>query len=560
MTMRRCAIYTRKSTEEGLDQEFNSLDAQREACAAFILSQRHEGWRESPAHYDDGGFSGGSMDRPALTRLLGEVAAGRIDVVVVYKVDRLTRSLTDFAKMVEIFDAAGASFVSVTQQFNTTTSMGRLTLNVLLSFAQFEREVAAERIRDKIAASKRKGMWMGGVPPLGYDVQDKALAINAAEAETVRLIFRRYLGLGSVRALKAFLDDAGIVSKRRVSRAGRVTGGVRFTRGALYAVLRNPLYVGEIAHRGEHHRGRYDAIVDRDLWQTVQSSLDGTNGGGPKHRSPHHRPRLLDGLLFDEHGRPMKPTSALRRTTGAGGRRTYRYYASRRDAGDQRAATRLPAKKLDEFVHDTIASRLADVAWVAVALRDAGAGAAQIAEGVPAASMRTEEIRSARTCEALGDLVERIDLAAGVILVSVRPCALVGDPAGLASLVFKQKLERAQPGRARPIVLGGATVMPRRDPVLIALVAEPPALGTQRADPFPQAGPPDCREHSDLWLYQPGPDRRRVDHSCRPWPGGGGKAARACPCALPAYQPHDAGAEAGLCARRQQARAQCGLG
>jgi DNA invertase Pin-like site-specific DNA recombinase len=472
MTMRRCAIYTRKSTEEGLDQEFNSLDAQREACAAFILSQRHEGWRESRERFDDGGFSGGSMDRPALARLLGEVEAGRIEVVVVYKVDRLTRSLTDFAKMVEIFDAAGASFVSVTQQFNTTTSMGRLTLNVLLSFAQFEREVAAERIRDKIAASKRKGMWMGGVPPLGYDVQEKALAVNAAEAETVRLIFRQYLELGSVRALKASLDDAGIVSKRRVSRAGRVTDGVRFTRGALYAILRNPLYIGEIAHRGERHRGRHDGIVDRDLWQAAQSSLDGANGGGSKHRSPHHRPRLLDGLLFDEHGRPVKPTSASRRTAGAGGHKTYRYYASRRDPGDQRAATRLPAEKLDDFARNTIASHLADVAWVAGALRDAGAIAAQIAEGVAAASMRAEEVRAARASEELGDLIERIDLAHGVILVSVRPGAIVGDPAGLTSVVIKQKLERAQPGRARPIVLGGATEIPRRDPVLIALIAD----------------------------------------------------------------------------------------
>jgi DNA invertase Pin-like site-specific DNA recombinase len=293
MTIRRSAIYTRKSTEEGLDQEFNSLDAQREACAAYILSQRHEGWRESPKRYDDGGFSGGSMERPALTRLLEDVQAGRIDVVVVYKVDRLTRALTDFAKIVEIFDATGASFVSVTQQFNTTTSMGRLTLNVLLSFAQFEREVSAERIRDKIAASKRKGMWMGGVPPLGYDVHEKALVVNEAEAGTVRLIFRNYLDLGSVRALKAALDKAGIVSKRRVSRAGRVTGGVRFTRGALYALLRNPLYVGEIAHRGERHRGRHTAIIDRSLWQAVQSLLDGANGGGPKRKSPHNPPHLL---------------------------------------------------------------------------------------------------------------------------------------------------------------------------------------------------------------------------------------------------------------------------
>ena len=277
MSLKRCAIYTRKSSEEGLDQDFNSLEAQREACAAYILSQRHEGWRELPDRYDDGGISGGTMNRPGLARLLAYVEAGRIDVVVVYKVDRLTRALSDFAKIVEIFDAAGVSFVSVTQAFNTTSSMGRLTLNVLLSFAQFEREVTAERIRDKIAASKRKGMWMGGLPPLGYDVKDRALVINDGEAETVRMIFRRYLDLGCVRALKAELDASGVVSKRRANGSG----GQPISRGALHALLRNPVYAGETRHKGERHPGLHAAILDRATWDAVQRALD-DNGGGAR--------------------------------------------------------------------------------------------------------------------------------------------------------------------------------------------------------------------------------------------------------------------------------------
>src|SRR5574341_307868 len=230
----RCAIYTRKSSEEGLEQSFNSLDAQREACLAFVESQRHEGWKPLEAHYDDGGYSGGSMERPALKTLLSDIDAGKIDVVVVYKVDRLTRSLADFAKIVERFDARRVSFVSVTQQFNTASSMGRLTLNVLLSFAQFEREVTGERIRDKIAASKKKGMWMGGPVPLGYDLKDRKLIVNEAEAKIVRQIFGRYLELGCVRKLQAELKTKGIASKRRVSRSGKKSGGVPYSRGALY--------------------------------------------------------------------------------------------------------------------------------------------------------------------------------------------------------------------------------------------------------------------------------------------------------------------------------------
>src|SRR4249920_84063 len=269
----RCAIYTRVSTDQGLEQDFNSLDAQREASEAYIKSQAHEGWRLIRDHYDDGGFSGGSMDRPALQKLLVDVQARRIDVIVVYKVDRLTRSLADFAKLVETFDAHGVSFVSVTQSFNTTTSMGRLTLNVLLSFAQFEREVTGERIRDKIAASKKKGMWMGGVPALGYDVRDRRLVVNNMEAETVRHIFRRYCELKSVQQLKEDLDGAGVVSKVRTAADGSQYGGQPLARGAIYLMLQNRIYRGEIVHKGKCYPGEHDAIIDETLWDNVQAIL-----------------------------------------------------------------------------------------------------------------------------------------------------------------------------------------------------------------------------------------------------------------------------------------------
>ena len=269
----RCAVYTRKSSEEGLEQDFNSLHAQREACEAYIKSQKHEGWIVLPAQYDDGGISGGTMERPALQRLLADIRARKVDTVVVYKVDRLTRSLADFAKIVEIFDAHGVAFVSVTQHFNTTTSMGRLTLNVLLSFAQFEREVAGERIRDKIAASKQRGMWMGGNPPLGYDVRDRKLVVNEAEAETVRHIFRRYVALRSVRLLAEDLATGGITSKRWLSTSGRQWGGQQLARGALYLMLQNRIYLGEIVHKDRHYPGQHQAILDQALWDQAQAHL-----------------------------------------------------------------------------------------------------------------------------------------------------------------------------------------------------------------------------------------------------------------------------------------------
>lgn len=322
---RRCAIYTRKSSEEGLEQGFNSLDAQREACAAYVLSQAAEGWKALPDIFDDGGYSGGSMERPALKRLLADVAGGRVDTIVVYKIDRLTRSLADFARMVELFDRHAVTFVSVTQAFNTTTSMGRLTLNVLLSFAQFEREVTGERIRDKIAASKARGMWMGGTAPLGYDLPDpttRALAINEAEAEVVRTIFRQYLVLGSVHALEQWLDQQGIRSKRRITARGRVLGDQPFSRGALFHLLRNRTYRGMIVHRDKAHEGLHPPIIDDVLFEQVQTALDRAarrtkETGGRVATSP------LTGRIFDADGQPMSPTF----THGARGQ-VYRYYVS----------------------------------------------------------------------------------------------------------------------------------------------------------------------------------------------------------------------------------------
>ena len=297
----RCAIYTRKSSEEGLDQDFNSLDAQREACEAYIKSQAGEGWTAVKAHYDDGGISGGTLERPALQRLLNDIEAGRVNVVVVYKVDRLTRSLADFAKIVEVFDTRSVSFVSVTQQFNTTSSMGRLTLNMLLSFAQFEREVTSERIRDKIAASKKKGMWMGGLPPLGYDILDKKLVVNEAEAETVRTLFRLHLELGMVKNLVEKSACLGLVTKRRIRTDGQPTGGQPFTRGHLYQLLTNPIYVGEISHRGVTYAGQHDAIIEREVFDAVGRRLD-DNAARRRSATNAKVPSLLTGLIYDETG------------------------------------------------------------------------------------------------------------------------------------------------------------------------------------------------------------------------------------------------------------------
>ncbi|UAK25269.1 recombinase family protein [Sphingomonas nostoxanthinifaciens] len=346
----RCAIYTRKSTDEGLEQAFNSLDAQREACAAYILSQRHEGWTLLPDLYDDGGFSGGSMERPGLRQLLADVAAGKVDVIVVYKVDRLTRSLADFSRIVDVLEQGHTSFVSVTQAFNTTTSMGRLMLNVLLSFAQFEREVTGERIRDKIAASKRKGMFMGGLVPLGYALEDRKLAPHVAEAATVRLIFERYRALGSMRALARELAKRDVRTKRYAFQNGRESGGNAFTLGPLAYLLRNPIYIGEVRHKGERFLGEHEGIVDAALWIEVQAML---SGQAPKRVEVERatEPSLLTGMLHDGKGRPMTPSHAVKAARdGSGGRRRYRYYITRHSDGAANDGWRLPAAPIDAAV------------------------------------------------------------------------------------------------------------------------------------------------------------------------------------------------------------------
>jgi len=350
-----CAIYTRKSSEEGLEQSFNSLHAQRKACEAYILSQRHEGWQVVREAYDDGGFSGGSMARPALKRLLEDMAAKSIDTVVVYKVDRLTRSLTDFAKIVEQFDKQGISFVSVTQQFNTTTSMGRLTLNVLLSFAQFEREVTGERIRDKIAASKRKGMWMGGVVPLGYDLNDHQLIIHPTEAEQVRELYRMYLELGCVSKLREYLNQTGVRSKERTSRTGRTSGGAVYSRGALYGILQNRVYRGEITHKEASHPGLHAAIIDQELWDRVQAQFK-ANLQAPRTRPRTTSKSLLIGLLYDSQGNRFTPSHASK------GAKRYRYYVSqaaiKKPGRAADSPTRLPADEFEELVISQVQSLL----------------------------------------------------------------------------------------------------------------------------------------------------------------------------------------------------------
>lgn len=354
----RCAIYTRKSSEEGLEQGFNSLDAQREACAAYILSQASEGWQLIPEDYDDGGLSGGTLERPALQRLLAHVAAGRIDIIVVYKVDRLTRSLLDFAKLVEAFDAAGTSFVSVTQSFNTTTSMGRLTLNMLLSFAQFEREVTAERIRDKIAASKARGMWMGGIPPLGYRPDGRSLAIEEDHAALVRDIFARYLKLTNVRLVADTLARDRLHTPQRVTGKGRRYGGCAFTRGQLYAILRNPIYAGDIAHKGKRYPGNHPAIIERETWEKVQQQLSDNVRGVRQNRQA--RASLLAGLLFDETGTPLIAVHTNK------GRQRYRYYAQRAPNGADHAQSptsiRLPAREIEQVVIRELTSLIDDPA------------------------------------------------------------------------------------------------------------------------------------------------------------------------------------------------------
>lgn len=351
----RCAIYTRKSSEEGLEQEFNSLDAQREAGEAYIKSQAHEGWKLLKTQYDDGGFSGGNMDRPGLQKLMADIKACKIDVVVVYKVDRLSRSLSDFAQLIQIFEQHDVSFVSVTQQFNTTTSMGRLMLNVLLSFAQFEREVTGERIRDKIAASKKKGMWMGGIVPVGYEVRDRKLMIKEEDAQLIRHIFRRYLELGSVTKLVRELKAQGIRTRKFVSQSGRAFGDRYFTRGHLYLILNNLLYLGEIVHKDITYAGEHEAIIERDLWERVQKQL-AENRVAFKTDLRVESPSFLKGLLFDSAGNRMSPSHGQKRT------HRYRYYVSRaileKKPEEAGSISKIPAHEIELLVEQAVLKSL----------------------------------------------------------------------------------------------------------------------------------------------------------------------------------------------------------
>lgn len=344
----RCAIYTRKSTEEGLDMEFNSLDAQREAAESYINSQRHEGWTLVPTYYDDGGYSGGSMERPALKALMDDIEKGMIDVVVVYKVDRLSRSLSDFAKLVDLFEKYNVSFVSVTQQFNTTTSMGRLTLNILLSFAQFEREVIGERIRDKVAASKKKGMWMGGTVPIGYDVVDRKIIINETEAKLVKLIFERFVALGSTTLLVKELRERGYRTKRFISKTGRERGGGPINKVFLYRLLQNRIYLGEIEHKGNIFPGQHRAIIDKELWDKAQANM-AENPRKRANRVRRKRPALLLGLArCGGCGSTMTPTYC-KKPDG----RLYRYYrphAVMQNACEECPIGSVPAAQLEDAV------------------------------------------------------------------------------------------------------------------------------------------------------------------------------------------------------------------
>jgi site-specific DNA recombinase len=352
-------IYCRKSSDEGLDMDFNTLDAQREACEAYIASQRSEGWKTVKTHYSDGGYSGGTMERPALQSLLRDIKSGKVDIIVVYKIDRLTRSLMDFAKLVEVFDEHTVTFVSVTQSFNTTTSMGRLTLNVLLSFAQFEREVSAERIRDKIAASKQKGMWMGGNPPVGYEIENRKLVVNKDEAQAALHLFERYKNTGCVSRLKKELDNNHVLSRKRRTAKGNSVGGGRYSRGALYAILQNPIYIGKIRHKDKIYEGQHEAIIPEELWHKVQELL--RNGGGTTRGiSKPQQTNLLKGMLFDCDGTRYSPVRAKKDD-----KKAYRYYISQnllqfRDH-PKGVMARLPAHELEQTIGKAVRKDVPDI-------------------------------------------------------------------------------------------------------------------------------------------------------------------------------------------------------
>ena len=406
----RCAVYTRKSSEEGLDQEYNSIDAQRDAGHAYIASQRAEGWIAVADDYDDPAYSGGNMERPAVRRLLADIEAGKVDIVVVYKIDRLTRSLADFSKMIEVFDRQGVSFVSVTQQFNTTTSMGRLMLNVLLSFAQFEREVTGERIRDKIAASKRKGMWMGGIPPLGYDVENRRLVPNEREAKIIRHIFKRFVELGSSTLLVKELRLDGVTSKSWVTQDGKVRDGKPIDKSLIYKLLGNRTYLGELRHKEQWYQAEHPSIVDSKTWGNVQAIL-ASNSHVRGNATRATVPFLLKGIVFGNDGRALSPWHTTKKT----GRR-YRYYIPQRDAKEHAGASglpRLPAAELESAVLDQLratmrsSSLLSDVIARAVKL-DTALDEAQVTVAMTRLDQIWDQLFPAEQSRIVRLLVEKV--------------------------------------------------------------------------------------------------------------------------------------------------------
>ena len=481
----RCAVYTRKSTDEGLDQAFNSLQAQREACAAYIRSQAGEGWTIVKTGYDDGGISGATMNRPALQRLLADVESRRIDIVVVYKVDRLTRSLSDFARIIEIFDGHSASFVSVTQQFNTTSSMGRLTLNVLLSFAQFEREVTAERIRDKIAASKRKGMWMGGVVPLGYDAVGRKLVINEVGAATIRLIYDLYLETGSVPAVSRELERRGIQTRPRRPDVKRSRYGGRFFRGHLSRILSNPLYIGKVEHKGALYPGEHAPIIDRAVWDAAQAKL-AANTVCRRSGANAKWPSLLAGLFQDETGARLSPTHTQK------GSRRYRYYLT--SPSDPGPGWRLPAPAIENIVMEQIGDLLRDDRRTIDAAQLSELTSSQIKAALRRAGEMGKKLSRMAPAEQrnlLLNVVDRIVIQEGQLSIHVNRTKmrayLVGGDAHRAGT--KQNADepdhsieiynldvpleiRRRGVEMRLVVAGGSTPSAAPDPKLLALIAK----------------------------------------------------------------------------------------
>lgn len=454
-TKRRCAIYTRKSTEEGLEQAFNSLDAQRDACAAYILSQTHEGWELVNEHYDDGGWSGGNMHRPALKQLLADVAAGKVDVIVVYKVDRLTRSLADFARIVDTLDKAKASFVSVTQAFNTTSSMGRLTLNVLLSFAQFEREVTSERIRDKFAASKRKGIFMGGPIPIGYRLDNRKLLVDDVEASTVRMIFERYIALRSIPQLVNELAKRDVRTKVRPLKDGRMIGGVRFQQGPLATLLKNPVYIGKVAQGGELHVGEHEAIIDEALWLEVQAMI-ASNRHSRKVGLGVRSPSLLTGMLTNPDGLPMTPNFTTK------GSQRFQYYVTRLRPGEARKdAWRVPAREVDRCVIAALSE------WLRSGVgNDLSEDARKLREQLVARTGLADAIADMSILELRNLLLDwKVTVQLGLNELSLR----LGDGADIISIELPARIVHRGP-ELKLVLPADSDSHRKPDPVLVKLV------------------------------------------------------------------------------------------